>query len=97
MNDSVPVDKLLPREEIIKLLRTADGKGTTVKLEQLTLLFGAIDKLGDSLALLNKTWYDVKRAHEENTAIVRNLTIDRDNWKTTAQEYQRILDNRGLL
>jgi hypothetical protein len=96
MNAPVSSTTLLPREELIKLLCTADGKGRDAKMEQLTLLFGSIDKLGDSLALLNKTWGEVKRAHEENTAIVRDLAIDRDNWKTMAQEYQRLLDNRGL-
>lgn len=102
---------ILSRAELIQLLVTADGKGTAVKLAALNALFGDIDEAALSVSRLELTWNEIKTAHAdvklmlddlvkrdgEKDAIIKELTIDRDNWKKMTTEYQRLLDNRGLI
>ena len=97
MNTSVPADTLLPREELIKLLCTSDGKGEWAKMAQLSLLFKAIDDFGDNVAKLQETWEQVKLVQEEKSRLIVDLSHDRDAWRSVAKDYERRLDELGKL
>ena len=92
MNTSVPADTLLPREELVKLLCTADGKGAWAKMEQLTLLFRFIDDVGAKIDQLEGTWKAIKHVSEEKSQLIVDLMHDHDSWKLIAETYGRKLD-----
>lgn len=83
MSAPVQSDTLLPAEEIIKLLCTADGKGQWAKMAQLSLLFDVIHEAASGMEQLEREKVE--------------LTAGRDNWKRIAIEYQGLLDKRGLV
>ena len=97
MTTSVPADTLLPREELIKLLCTADGKGEWAKMAQLALLFKAIDDLGDNVSKLQETWAEIKQVQAEKSRLITDLTHERDAWRIVAKDYERRLDELGKL
>ena len=97
MNTTVPTDKLLPREELIKLLCTADGEGVWAKMAQLSLLFRAIDDLGDNVTQLQQTWSQIKLVQEEKSRLIVDLSRDRDAYRGVARYYERRLDELGKL
>lgn len=97
MNTSVSATELLPREELIKLLCTADGKGQWPKMAQLALLFKAIDDLGDRVNQLQETWAEIKQVQMEKSRLIVDLSHDRDAWRSVAKDYARRLDELGKL
>ena len=97
MNTSVSATVLLPREELVKLFCTADGKGEWAKMAQLALLFKAIDDLGDKVSKLQETWAEIKRVQAEKSRLIVDLSHDRDAWRIVAKDYERRLDELGKL
>lgn len=95
--NDVPTDKLLPREELIKLFCPTDDPDKWAKAVQLALLFKAIDDLGDNVAKLQETWEQVKLVQEEKSRLIVDLSHDRDAWRSVAKDYERRLDELGKL
>jgi len=95
--NDVPTDKLLPREELIKLFCPTDDPDKWAKAVQLALLFKAIDDLGDNVAKLQETWEQVKLVQEEKSHLIVDLSHDRDAWRSVAKDYERRLDELGKL
>ena len=95
--NDVPTDKLLPREELIKLFCPTDDPDKWAKAVQLALLFKAIDDLGDNVAKLQETWEQVKLVQEEKSQLIVDLSHDRDAWRSVAKDYERRLDELGKL
>lgn len=98
MNDKdVPTDKLLPREELLKLFCPTDDPDKWAKAVQLALLFKAIDDLGDNVTRLQETWSQIKLVQEEKSRLITDLTHERDAWRIVAKDYERRLDELGKL
>lgn len=97
MNTSVPTDTLLNREELVKLLCTADGKGEWPKTAQLSLLFKAIDDLNSNVAAIQKEWEENNRLRQEQTNLIVSLQNDLFAWRSVAKGYERRLDELGKL
>ena len=95
--NDVPTDKLLPREELIKLFCPTDDPDKWAKAVQLALLFKAIDDLGDNVAKLQETWEQVKLVQEEKSRLIVDLSHDRDAWRSVAKDYERRLYELGKL
>lgn len=95
--NDVPTDKLLPREELIKLFCPTDDPDKWAKAVQLALLFKAIDDLGDNVSKLQETWEQVKLVQAEKSRLIVDLSHDRDAWKLIALSYERKLDELGKL
>jgi hypothetical protein len=95
--NDVPTDKLLPREELIKLFCPTDDPDKWAKAVQLALLFKAIDDLGDNVSKLQETWEQVKLVQEEKSRLIVDLSHDRDAWRSVAKGYERRLDELGKL
>lgn len=95
--NDVPTDKLLPREELIKLFCPTDDPDKWAKAVQLALLFKAIDDLGDNVSKLQETWERVKLVQEEKSRLIVDLSHDRDAWRIVAKDYERRLDELGKL
>lgn len=95
--NDVPTDKLLPREELIKLFCPTDDPDKWAKAVQLALLFKAIDDLGDSVNQLRETWAELKQVQMEKSRLITDLTHERDAWRIVAKDYERRLDELGKL
>ena len=108
--NDVPTDKLLPREELIKLFCPTDDPDKWAKAVQLALLFKAIDDLGDNVSKLQETWAEIKRVQAEKetwaeikrvqaekSRLITDLTHERDAWRIVAKDYERRLDELGKL
>lgn len=95
--NDVPTDKLLPREELIKLFCPTDDPDKWAKAVQLALLFKVIDDLGDNVSKLQETWEQVKLVQEEKSQLIVDLSHDRDAWRSVAKDYERRLDELGKL
>ena len=95
--NDIPTDKLLPREELLKLFCPTDDPDKWAKAVQLALLFKAIDDFGDNVAKLQETWEQVKLVQEEKSRLIVDLSHDRDAWRSVAKDYERRLDELGKL
>jgi hypothetical protein len=95
--NDVTTDKLLPREELIKLFCPTDDPDKWAKAVQLALLFKAIDDLGDNVTRLQETWAQIKLVQEEKSQLIVDLSHDRDAWRIVAKDYERRLDELGKL
>jgi len=99
MNTDPNDTALLPREQLIELLCTADGKGQWAKMFELTKMFAAIDRLGDSIIDLQTLSQEVKvtqmemrmlcdKVIQERDALLADrdsLIRDRNEWKKLAE------------
>lgn len=95
--NDVPTDKLLHREELIKLFCPTDDPDKWAKAVQLALLFKAIDDLGDNVTQLQESWNEIKLVQEEKSRLIVDLMHDRDAWRSVAKDYERRLDELGKL